>query len=140
MIKSALRRLSNNDVGTTRSHQAGFLIPKSLVKGGLFDALSEKALNPRLRLKFVDMTDNSVIYLTYIFYNNKFFEGTRSEYRLTGLSRWIKNHGLRGGDTIEIIRLEKYDYRIGIIKPNRMPVTLSQESWTALYGKEKINE
>jgi hypothetical protein len=140
MIESALKRLSDNDVGLTNSHQAGFLIPKLFVKEGLFEVMSNEILNPRLRLKFRDLSDGSDIYLTYIYYNNKFFEGTRHEYRLTGLTRWIKNHGLKSGDTIQISRLDKYDYTIGIIKAERRPSSLSEESWTALYGKAGSNE
>jgi hypothetical protein len=140
MIQCALKRLSDNDVGMTNSHQAGFLIPKLFIKGGLFEKMSDEELNPRLRLKFRDLTDDTDIYLTYIYYNNKFFEGTRHEYRLTGLTRWIKNHGLKSGDSIQISRLNEYDYTIGIIKENRRPSSLSEESWTALYGKAENNE
>ena len=140
MIESALKRLSDNDVGMTNSHQAGFLIPKLFIKEGLFEKMSDHELNPRLRLKFRDLSDGSDIYLTYIYYNNKFFEGTRHEYRLTGLTRWIKNHGLKSGDSIQISRLNKYDYTIGIIKVDRRPSSLSEESWTALYGKAEKNE
>ena len=140
MIESALKRLSDNDVGITHSHQAGFLIPKLFVKEGLFEEMSDEVLNPRLRLKFRDLADGTDIYLTYIYYNNKFFEGTRHEYRLTGLTRWIKNHGLKSGDTIQISRLDKYDYTIGIIKAERRPSSLSDESWTALYGKVGSDE
>ena len=140
MIESALKRLSDNDVGTTNSHQAGFLIPKLFIKEGLFEKLTDEELNPRLRLKFIDLSDGSDIYLTYIYYNNKYFSGTRHEYRLTGLTRWIKNHGLRSGDTIQITRLAKYDYTIGIIMAERRPSSLSEESWTALYGKAGSNE
>jgi hypothetical protein len=116
------------------------LIPKLFVKEGLFEKLTEEELNPRLRLKFKDLTDGSDIYLSYIYYNNKFFEGTRHEYRLTGLTRWIKNHGLKSGDTIQISRMAKYDYTIGIIKEERRPSSLSEESWTALYGKVASHE
>lgn len=140
MIESALKRLSDNDVGTTNSHQAGFLIPKLFVREGLFEELTDEELNPRVRLKFRDLTDGIDIYLSYIYYNNKFFEGTRHEYRLTGLTRWIRNHGLKSGDTIQISRLNKYDYTIGIIKAERRPSSLSEESWTALYGKVGSNE
>lgn len=140
MIESALKRLSGNDVGTTNSHQAGFLIPKLFVREGLFEELTDKELNPRVRLKFRDLTDGTDIYLSYIYYNNKFFEGTRHEYRLTGLTRWIRNHGLKSGDTIQISRLNKYDYTIGIIKAERRPSSLSEESWTAMYGKAGSNE
>ena len=140
MIDSARKRLSDTDVGATGSHQSGLLIPKLFVKEGLFDQLSDEVLNPRLRLKFTDPIDNTDIYLTFIFYNNRFFQGTRHEYRLTGLTRWIKNHGLRSGDVIQISRISKYDYTIGIIKRERRPRALSEESWTALYGKAGNNE
>jgi hypothetical protein len=140
MIESALKRLSDNDVGKTNSHQAGFLIPKIFINEGLFERMSDKELNPRLRLKFRDLTDDTDLYLTYIYYNNKFFNGTRHEYRLTGLTRWIKSHGLKSGDTIQISRLDKYDYTIGIIKEERRPSSLSEESWTALYGKVESHE
>jgi hypothetical protein len=140
MIESALKRLSDNDVGTTNSHQAGFLIPKLFVREGLFEELTDEELNPRVRLKFRDLTDGTDIFLSYIYYNNKFFQGTRHEYRLTGLTRWIRNHGLKSGDTIQISRLNKYDYTIGIIKAERRPSSLSEESWTALYGKVGSNE
>jgi hypothetical protein len=45
MIESALKRLSDNDVGLTNSHQAGFLIPKLFVKEGLFEKMSDEELN-----------------------------------------------------------------------------------------------
>jgi len=140
MIESAIKRLSENDVGATNSHQAGFFIPKLFVKEGLFESLNDSELNPRIKLKFTDLSDNSDIYLSYIYYNNKFFKGTRHEYRLTGLTRWIKNHGLKSGDSIQLTRIDKYDYTIQIIKEERRPRTLSEESWTALYGGKKTSE
>lgn len=140
MIESALKKLSENDVGETKSHQAGFLIPKELVKNGLFEELTNQALNPRLRLKIIDMTDGTEIYGTYIFYNNRLFGGTRLEYRLTGLTKWIKNHGLCSGDILKITRTNTHDYEIDILRGERRPSNLSDESWTALYGKEDLND
>lgn len=139
MINSALKRLSENDVGETNSHQAGFLIPKDLVNKGLFERLPTDILNPRLKLKVTDQTDGSELYVSYIFYNNRVFGGTRFEYRLTGLTRWIKNHGLRSGDLLQITRLDKHDYLIDILKGERKPSNLSAESWIALYGEEMKN-
>jgi hypothetical protein len=139
MLSSALKRLSENDVGATRSHQAGFLIPKELVNNGLFEVLPTDILNPRLKLKFVDLSDQSALYLSYIFYNNRNFGGTRLEYRLTGLTRWIKKHGLRSGDVLQISRTAQHDYSVDILKGERKPSNLSDESWVALYGEEKKN-
>lgn len=137
MIKSALKRLSENDTGETKSHQAGFLIPKEFVKDGLFDELPTDTLNPRLKLKLFDLTNDTTLYVSYIFYNNKYFGGTRIEYRLTGLTRWIKNNGLKSGDVLKISRVDKHDYSIDILKGARKPSTLSSESWIALYGEGK---
>lgn len=137
MIKSVQKTLSDNDVGATNSHQAGFLIPKEFVKNGLFEELLDETLNPRLRLKLVDLSDGSDIYCSYIYYNNRKFGGTRLEYRLTGLTRWIKNHGLRSGDVIQIDRTGVHDYSIEILKDKRMPTTLSADSWKALYREDQ---
>jgi hypothetical protein len=137
MIKSVQKILSDNDVGATNSHQAGFLIPKEFVKKGLFEVLSDENLNPRLRLRLVDLSDGSEIYCSYIYYNNRNFGGTRLEYRLTGLTRWIKNHGLRSGDVIQISRTGLHDYSVEIAKDKRKPGTLSAESWVALYGEDQ---
>jgi len=134
-----MKLLSKNDVGGTKSHQAGFLIPKQLVKNGLFAELSQDDLNPRLRLKFVDLDDGSEIYVSYIFYNNRLFGGTRSEYRLTGVTSWIRKKGLRAGDALQITKTGDYDYLIEVLKGERKPSTLTTESWIALYGEEKPN-
>jgi hypothetical protein len=91
-------------------------------------------------LRFVDLNDDSEVFLNYIYYNNRLFGGTRHEYRLTGLTRWIKNQGLRPGDSIQMSRVSKFDYTIEIMKKERQPKTLSQDSWIALYGKGTINE
>jgi hypothetical protein len=135
IIKSATKILSDNDVGATNSHQAGFLIPKSLVENGLFDALPDTLLNPRLRLKFVDHKNQSIHYFNFIFYNNRLFGGTRHEFRLTGMTKWIKENGLRRGDSIEISRVSPYEYSVTVQKEKRRAQTLSKESWVLLYGE-----
>ena len=138
-IRSATKILSDNDVGVTNSHQAGFLIPKSIVKDGLFDALSDEEMNPRVRLKFVEHKNQSTHYFNFIYYNNKFFGGTRHEYRLTGMTKWIKENGLRGGDSIKISRDSLFAYSVIIQKANRHAQTLSKESWILLYGEGASN-
>ena len=135
MIESAIKRLSANDLGLTRSHQAGFLIPKSLVKGGLFDTLPRVDLDPRLALRFYDYSRAVEFVPTYIYYNNKYFGGTRCEYRLTGLVKFIREHGLREGDSIKIEKIERFMYEIQVVKVARAALHLTTESWTAIYGK-----
>jgi hypothetical protein len=135
MALGAIKRLSENDVGETKSHQAGFLIPKEFVKNGLFSELSNDIPNPRMRLRLCDLTDDSEIYVSYIYYNNRNFGGTKLEYRLTGLTAWIKKHGLRSGDLLQINRIDEFDYTVEVLKGERKPSNLSSESWIALYGE-----
>ena len=59
MIRAVIKILSENDVGSNGSHQAGFLVPKLFVKEGLFEKLADTEINPRLKLKFVDLLDES---------------------------------------------------------------------------------
>lgn len=126
--------LSENDLGLTGSHQAGFLVPKSLLETGVFPKLSALEPNPRVRLKFEDQDSNEVWYFTYIYYNNKFFGGSRNEYRLTGLAAFLKANALKPGDSIVFTLHTEYDYKIRIKKRLRKSSLLSQESWLSIYG------
>jgi hypothetical protein len=135
MIHSAIKHLSGNDLGLTKSHQAGLLIPKLFIELGLFDALSKETPNPRIELKFFDVRASETLFFNYIFYNNKFFNGTRNEYRLTKMTKWMHESGLKVGDDLKITRIKKVEYEIEIIKQNRRPSSLTEESWTALYGE-----
>jgi hypothetical protein len=137
MISSAIKTLSGNDLGLTMSHQAGFLIPKVFIREGLFESLPNTEKNPRRHLQFMDLDIDSTFIVNFIFYNNKLFQGTRLEYRLTGLTRWLKDKGLRVGDSIEIARISRVDYTIKAIRAPRQAKKLSEESWTAIYGKAK---
>lgn len=133
-MNSVQKILSENDLGLTRSHQAGFLIPKSLIRAGMFEELGTGELNPRIRLKMEEPSTGERWYFSYIFYNNKFFGGSRSEYRLTGLTSFLRAHSLKPGDSILFTRTSQYDYEINIQKKLREPSVLSRESWQAIYG------
>jgi hypothetical protein len=137
MLIKVIKVLSENDVGATKTHQAGFLVPKDFVQKGLFTALPDLQLNPRVRLKIYDEVNDNYFNANFIYYNNRNFGGTRLEYRITGLTRWIKSNGLKAGDSLEIKRISSYEYGIKIIKEKRKPTTLSNESWVAIYGDEK---
>jgi EcoRII C terminal/Restriction endonuclease EcoRII, N-terminal len=81
-----IKRLSGNDTGLTKAHQAGPYIPKSIIFY-LFSSLeSKKSINPRLDFDVVidshSSPDHSV---NVIWYNNKVIaNGTRNECRVTG--------------------------------------------------------
>jgi Restriction endonuclease EcoRII, N-terminal len=127
--------LTENDLGLTGSHQAGFLIPKALVKSKIFSELSHTEVNPRARLKFEELKTGDVWYFNYIFYNSRLFGGSRSEYRLTGLATFLRAHSLQPGDSIVFKRVDEYDYEIEIKKTTRKSGLLSHESWLSIYGE-----
>ncbi len=102
--------LSSNDLGLTGAHQAGMLIPKNEIILSFFPRLDERAENPRVSLRFLDESGASWKF-NYIYYNNKLRGGTRNEYRLTGMTRFLNGAGLLPGDTVLFSKNED-DYMI----------------------------
>ena len=96
--------LSANDTGETGGHQAGICVPKAPNVLAFFPLLDAKLKNPR---EVLDITDESgrVWSFTFIYYNNRFFGGTRNEYRLTGMTAFFRDFNLKCGDKI-ILRRE----------------------------------
>ena len=118
--------LSPNDVGETLAHQAGILVPKSEGILDFFPDLGNTTKNPRCVLHFTDEF-GSDWKLTFIYYNNKFFGGTRNEYRLTGLTRFYRESGLESGDTLILHRTEDGDYRISYKRSSKANVIISTD-------------
>ncbi|MBM6995767.1 hypothetical protein IM700_008815 [Paenibacillus sp. DXFW5] len=96
--------LSANDTGETRAHQAGILVPKNEEILSFFPALGKEVKNPRTVLVFEDMSGEHWKF-NFIYYNGKLFGGTRNEYRLTGMTTFIKRNNLKAGDKIFFHRL-----------------------------------
>ena len=101
--RSISKILSSNDTGETGGHQAGMLIPKGGEILEFFPALNGDEKNPRTYLYFIDNV-NKRWKFNFIYYNNKFFGGTRNEYRLTGMTAYIRQNNLKTGDTIVLSR------------------------------------
>lgn len=91
--------LSSNDTGETGGHQAGMLIPKGGDVLAFFPELNPEEKNPRVTLVFEDDSAQHWKF-NFIYYNNRFFGGTRNEYRLTGMTSFIRQNNLKVGDTI----------------------------------------
>lgn len=104
--------LSANDTGATGGHQAGILIPKDPRLLAFFPTLDPGKYNPRAHLLFTD--DAAVKWeFAFIYYNNALFSGTRNEYRLTRMTRYIRDAGLDIGDEV-ILRRDDHDrYQVG---------------------------
>ena len=118
------KQLSSNDVGKTGGHQAGILIPKQEEILKFFPALDKSTKNPRAKLTFTDESGEKWSF-SFIYYNNKFFGGTRNEYRLTCMTPFIKSNNLDEGDTISLHRNKDNDFSIKINRFKRNSKTIS---------------
>lgn len=103
--RSISKILSPNDTGETGGHQAGMLIPKGGEILEFFPALNKGEKNPRTTLYFIDETGTRWKF-NFIYYNNRFFGGTRNEYRLTGMTEYLRQNNLKTGDSIVLSRNE----------------------------------
>ncbi len=96
---SFAKLLSANDIGATGSHQAGICVPKSDPELLAFLPFLDPAmLNPDCWLLCED--EAGVEWeLRYIYYNNRLHgQGTRNEYRITHLTKFLKQNGAKAGD------------------------------------------
>jgi signal peptidase I len=115
MSNAVEKELSGNDTGETGGHQAGMLIPKGGDILAFFPSLDASIKNPRAIIDLVDETGREWSF-NFIYYNNRLFGGTRNEYRLTGMTEFIRAFNLKTGDTI---LLEKVSDRFSRIRYRR---------------------
>ncbi len=115
MSQGIQKLLSANDVGTTGSHQAGMLIPKEKLILSYFPILDPDSKNPRCLILFVDRAAETWE-LSFIYYNNALFGGTRNEYRLTRMTKFFRAHNLSEGDVLEFGRNDSDLRSINIIR------------------------
>lgn len=132
--RSISKILSSNDTGETGGHQAGMLIPKGGEILEFFPALNGDEKNPRTYLYFIDDV-NKRWKFNFIYYNNKFFGGTRNEYRLTGMTAYIRQNNLKTGDTIV---LSRDDTGILSIRFERQNSTSSSTPKLVITGTWKV--
>lgn len=99
MTQSISKILSANDLGETGGHQAGILVPRQPAILAFFPSLTAEVKNPRHLLQLQD--DNGGRWdFPFIYYNGKYFGGTRNEYRLTTMTRYFREAGLVAGDEL----------------------------------------
>ncbi|MCZ8163799.1 MAG: hypothetical protein O9315_17505 [Beijerinckiaceae bacterium] len=115
--ESFAKILSANDIGATGGHQAGILVPKGdLALLAFFPPLDAQIQNPDAWIEVED-ENGRVWSLRYIYYNNKLHaeNGTRNEYRLTHLTRYLREAGAKVGDSL-VFKATAFNgrYRIAI--------------------------
>lgn len=117
--KSFSKTLSANDVGTTGTHQAGILVPKGEQELLAFlPPLDTGVKNPDAWIQCTDEQGNQRKF-RFVYYNNKLHDknGTRNEYRLTYMTRYLKAIRAAEGDALEISRVDgAADYSIRLIR------------------------
>lgn len=124
MIEQTISKiLSANDAGQTGGHQAGLLIPRQERILSFFPALDITRRNPRVHLQFEDEMEHSWEF-SFIYYNNVFFGGTRNEYRLTRMTRYLREAGLKAGDEVRMHRFNDGSYKVSYRRSNEF---LAQE-------------
>ena len=109
------KTLSLNDTGETGGHQAGILVPKEKQLLSFFPYLNPEVYNPRSHLIFVDDSEDQWEF-AFIYYNNRFFGGTRNEYRLTRMTRYLRESGLVSGDELILSRSAEGSYSVSYEK------------------------
>lgn len=122
MIKAFAKVLSANDVGSTGGHQSGLLVPRKRQILSFFPSLDETKLNPRAQMQFLDDSGDTWDF-AFIYYNNRQFGGTRNEYRLTRMTKYIRQASLVEGDEIVLHRSTDENYNISYrrMENNRRP-------------------
>jgi hypothetical protein len=98
------KTLSANDLGETGGHQAGILVPKAPEILSFFPRLSERTKNPRASLVFRDDDRVTRWNFEFIYYNNRFFGGTRNEYRLTCMTKYLRSKNAKVNDEVILSR------------------------------------
>ena len=82
----------------------------------------------RTVISFIDES-GQIWKFNFVYYNNKFFGGTRNEYRLTGMTDFIRVKNLKKGDVIVLSINDKGDYFMGVDKPRNTEKLIFSNKW-----------
>lgn len=146
MEQTFAKTLSANDVGATGGHMGGILVPKG--DGDLLAFLpwlDPDLLNPSAWIDCVTPTDE-ILRLRFVYYNNRMHapRGTRNEYRITWLTKFLRHAEAEAGDSFEISKTSDVGpYRIRVVSAHSdksieedegtMRIKLSASAWRRLH-------
>lgn len=137
MTRFVEKVLTANDTGETGSHQAGILIPKDPVMLNFFPALDAKADNPREELQVMDFSGKKWVF-NFIYYNNKLRGGTRSEYRLTCMTTFLKQINAKPSEILSFQRIGAMSYKVSIRRAETVAPSTSETGVLKLSGGWRI--
>jgi hypothetical protein len=127
---SFIKTLSANDVGATGAHQAGILVPKTEQELLAFLPTLESSIkNPDTWIKCID-EEGEERKFRYVYYNNRLHDenGTRNEYRLTHMTKYLKEMRAAEGDGLEFsLKDGSAAYSIRLLKGESTEVKPSDE-------------
>ena len=114
MSQLVCKTLSRNDLGYTGGHQAGILVPKEIIKLDFFPFLDPSEYNPRCDISF-DFNGQPISFV-FTYYNNRLHgNGTRNEYRITGMTKFFRENSCEPGDVLKFSK-DMNGYKIDIEK------------------------
>lgn len=128
------KELSANDSGETGTHQAGILIARDERILSFFPPLDRSTKNPRHSIVFRDSSGVPWTF-EFIYYNNRFFGGTRNEYRLTCMTKYLRAENLRAGDVVVLRREEGARY---FVEARRKKAEVLEQGRLKLGGSWKV--
>jgi hypothetical protein len=132
------KKLSANDIGTTGSHQAGILVPKERSILSFFPALSRRTKNPRTMLSVREKPHGTTWQFNFIYYNNKLFQGTRNEYRLTGMTSYLRAVNASVGDELVFSKDENGTILVECVRSASQSIEQSGEILVLKSGWKSI--
>ncbi len=138
MSKSISKKLSANDLGITGSHQAGILVPKSSELQQFFPELDPSLKNPRVTLTLREKGESLTWEFNYIYYNNKFFGGTRNEFRLTCMTKFLRAISAKVDDVLIFEKDENGSLNISCERNGQSPSGLNNEGVLILKNGWKV--
>ena len=138
MSSKISKRLSANDVGSTGGHQAGILVPKENEILSFFPTLDGKTKNPRLSMVVREAGDGTRWVFNFIYYNNKLFGGTRNEYRLTCMTKYLRAIDAKEGDDLVLSKDENGSLIVECVRAVLNKAMLNDQGVLVLGGGWKI--
>ncbi len=138
MTTTISKKLSANDVGATGGHQAGILVPKAKEILSFFPQLNPSIKNPRITLLVRERADGSKWEFNFIYYNNALFDGTRNEYRLTCMTKYLRAIDAKIGDDLIFSKDENGSVYVECVRACGTAARLNDDGVLILSGGWKI--
>lgn len=132
------KKLSPNDLGETGAHMAGILIPREKKVLEFFPLLDKSVKNPRAALVMHERDAATRWVFNFIYYNNRFFGGTRNEYRLTCMTQYLRESNAKVGDEVVFTVNDDHSYELAIARAKDLTAVTRDDGVLVLSGGWKI--